>query len=108
MPQDWAAAGEVLGALVDRLDAVSTDTQLLVITADAEQSASAARAIVAAVGERPIRVVAATASPRAARLLKASPAQVVTGAPAELAALLQSSALKPQSVKAVVFAWLES
>jgi ATP-dependent RNA helicase DeaD len=54
-----------------------------------------------------VRVVAATASPRAARLLKSSPAQVVTGAPAELVTLLQASALKPDAVRGVVFAWLD-
>src|SRR4029079_18020819 len=69
--------------------------------------AAAAHAVVSAVGDRDITVIAATASPRASRLLRATPAHVVTGAPAELAALLQGSALKPESVRGVVFAWLD-
>jgi ATP-dependent RNA helicase DeaD len=107
MPWDWTAAEGVLSTLVDRIDPARAEPQLLVVTADAENAANAAAAIVHAAGDRAIRVLAATASPRANRLLKSSSAQVVIGAPAELAALLQSSALKPESVRGVVFAWLD-
>jgi ATP-dependent RNA helicase DeaD len=107
MPLDWSAAERVLTTLVDRIDPARTETQLLVVTADAESAAAAADAIVRVTGDRPVRVVAATSSPRAARLLKSSPAQVVVGAPAELVTLLQGSALKPESVRGVVFAWLD-
>jgi ATP-dependent RNA helicase DeaD len=107
MPLDWSATDAVLGSLVDRLDAERTETQLVVVTADAESAASAAAALVRLIGDRALRVVAATASARAARLLKTAPAQILAGAPAELAALLQNSALKPESVRGVVFAWLD-
>jgi ATP-dependent RNA helicase DeaD len=107
MPLDWSGAERVLATLVDRIDPSRAETQLLVVTADAESAAAAADAIVRVVADRPVRVVAATASPRAARLLKSSPAQVVTGAPSELVSLLQGSALKPESVRGVVFAWLD-
>ncbi|HET9010442.1 MAG TPA: DbpA RNA binding domain-containing protein [Gemmatimonadaceae bacterium] len=107
MPLDWSAAERVVATLVDRIDVARVETQLLVVTADAESAAAAAEAIVHAAGGRAVRVIAATSSPRAARLLKGSPAHVVAGAPAELAALLQGSALKPESVRGVVFAWLD-
>ncbi|MEO5815479.1 MAG: DbpA RNA binding domain-containing protein [Gemmatimonadaceae bacterium] len=107
MPQDWSAAERVLVTLVDRIDPARAETQLLIVTADAEHAAAAAHAVVSVVGERDITVLAATASPRAARLLRSTPAHVVTGAPAELVALLQGSALKPESVRGVVFAWLD-
>ena len=107
MPLDWSAAELVLATLVDRIDTARVETQLLIVTADAENAAAAAEAIVTAVGDRPITVLAATASPRAARLLKGTSAHVVTGAPAELVALLQASALKPEGVRAVIFAWLD-
>jgi len=107
MPWDWSAAEQVLGTLLDRVDISRAEPQLLIVTADAENAAQAAAAIVRIAGNRDIRVVAATASPRAARLLKQFPAQVITGAPAELVALLQGSALKPESVRGVLFAWLD-
>ncbi|HEX5972989.1 MAG TPA: DbpA RNA binding domain-containing protein [Gemmatimonadaceae bacterium] len=108
MPWDWAAAEPVLATLLDRIDTARAEPQLLVITADAENAAMAAAAIVRVSGNRDVRVVAATASPRAARLLRQFPSQVITGAPAELVALLQGSALKPESVRGVVFAWLDT
>ena len=73
MPLDWSAAERVLAALVDRIDPARAETQLLIVTADAESSAAAADAVVHAAGDRAIGVVAATASPRAARLLKGAP-----------------------------------
>ncbi len=107
MPLDWSAADHLLSTLVDRIDPARAETQLLVVTADADSAVAAADALVLAAGDRHISVIAATASPRAARLLKSSPAHVVTGAPGELVALLQGSALKPASVRGVVFAWLD-
>ena len=107
MPLDWSAADRLLSTLVDRIDPARAETQLLIVTADADSAVAAADALVQAAGDRPVGVIAATSSPRAARLLKSSPAHVVTGAPGELVALLQGSALKPASVRSVVFAWLD-
>ena len=107
MPLDWSAAGDALSSIIDRIDQARAETQLLVVTSGAENAAAAAEAIVAVAGDRAITVMAATASPRAARLLKASAAHVVTGAPAELVALTQDSALKAEAIRAVVFAWLD-
>jgi ATP-dependent RNA helicase DeaD len=107
VPLDWSAAERVLATLVDRIDPAKAETQLLIVTADAEHAAAAAQALVAAIGDRAIGVVAATASPRASRLLRNAPAHVVTGAPAELVVLLQSSALKLQEVRGIVLAWLD-
>jgi ATP-dependent RNA helicase DeaD len=108
MPWDWSAAEQVLDTLLDRLDTSRAEPQLLIVTADAENAAQAASTIVRIAGNRDVRVVAATASPRAARLLKQFSAQVIIGAPAELVALMQGSVLKPESVRGVLFAWLDA
>ena len=108
MPLDWSALPRVLGTLVERIDVSRPEPQLLVVTTDAESAAAAASAIVRMAGERGVRVLAATASPRAARLLRSAPPHVVTGAPGELATLLQSSALKAASVRAIALAWLDT
>ncbi|HEY2065168.1 MAG TPA: DbpA RNA binding domain-containing protein [Gemmatimonadaceae bacterium] len=107
LPSDWPAAERILATLIDRIDLARDETQLLVLTPDAENAAAAAAAVVRVAADRPLRVLAATASPRASRLLRASPAHVVTGAPADLVTLLQSSALKPESVRGLLFAWLD-
>src|SRR5437016_4063330 len=107
MPLDWSAAGPVLSSLIEKVDAARAEAQLLIVTADTESAASAAAALVSLGDERGVRVMAVTSSPRAARLLKSSPPHVVCGAPAELVALLQSSVLKPDSVRGLVLAWLD-
>jgi ATP-dependent RNA helicase DeaD len=107
LPSDWSLAERVLASLVDRIDPLRAEIQLLIVTPDAESAANAATSVVQVLGDRPLAVVAATASPRAARLLRAAPAHVVTGAPADLVALLQGSALKPETVRIAVFAWLD-
>ena len=108
MPLDWSALPRVLGTLVDRIDVSREEPQLLLVTTDAESAATAASAIVEMAGARGVRVLAATTSPRAARLLRAAPPHVVAGAPSELAALLQSSTLKPEGVRGIVLAWLDT
>jgi len=108
LPLDWAALARVLGPIVDRIDLARSEPQLLVVTSDAESAAAAADALVGIVGVREVRVLAVSNSPRAARLLKSAPPHIVVGAPAELVALLQSSALKAESVRAVALAWLDA
>ncbi len=107
LPLDWSAAEPVLSALIDRIDPARAETQLLLVAADAENASAAAEAAVLAIGDRPITVIAATASPRAARLLKAGAAHVVAGPPGELVALLQGSVLKGEAVRGVILAWLD-
>ena len=107
LPLDWAALGRVLGPTIDRIDLTRSEPQLLVVTTDAESAAAAADALVTVAGARDVRILAASTSPRAARLLKSSPPHVIVAAPAELVALLQSSALKAESVRAVALAWLD-
>jgi len=108
MPWDWSAAEPVLATMLDRLDSARSEPQLLIVTPDAENAARAAATVVRLAGSRDVRVVAATASPRAARLLRQFPAQVIAGAPAELVALLQGSALKPETIRGVMLAWLDT
>ena len=103
-PLDWSALPRLIGTLVERIDVARVEPQLLIVTTDAESAAAAAGAIVGMAGERGVRVLAATMSPRAARLLRSAPPHVVAGAPTELAALLQSSALKPGSVRGIALA----
>lgn len=43
IPLDWSAAEQALATLVDRIDAARAETQLLIVTSDAENAAAAAR-----------------------------------------------------------------
>lgn len=111
LPHDWRAIPQFMTPALERLDAESGATQLLVLTADAEATVAVAQAARAArsgaAGEGVARVVAATSARRAARVLAAGPAHAVVGTPAEIAQLIASSALKLDAVRALVIAWAD-
>ena len=79
MPHDWASMARFLEPLVERIDESRPELQLVVIAADTESAAALSGAAVRTFAGRPIQVVAATSSTRAARLLKLRPAQMVVG-----------------------------
>jgi ATP-dependent RNA helicase DeaD len=81
--------------------------QALVVTSDAEVAAAAAAAAVKVVDGRAITVLAATNPRRAARLLKARPAQVITGAPDALVELMRGAVVKVDAVRAICIAWAD-
>ncbi len=107
MPQDWASMTHVVAPLLDRVDEGASEPQLLIITADAEAAAAASASVVRLAGTRNIEALAATSVRRASRMLKLRPAQVIAGTPDELLALVQGTALKLESVRAVVLAWID-
>ena len=108
LPHDWRVIPQFMTPALERLDAESDATQLVVLTPDAEATVAVAQAARAAAGDEGApRVVAATSARRAARLLAAGPAHAVVGAPAEIAGLIASSALKLDGVRSVVIAWAD-
>lgn len=107
LPHDWASIAHFLGPALDRVDASKRDVQLLVVTSDAEAAAAVAASCVRLAGGRAIVSLAATSAKRAERLLRARPAHVVAGTAEELLALVQSTSLKLEHVKAIVLAWVD-
>lgn len=78
--------------------------QLLILVPDAPAALALARAIAARPVAEGRRVIAATTSARAKRLLAAGAAQVVIGSPSSLAPALIASMLKLDGITTVVFA----
>ena len=107
MPHDWASIAHILAPVLDRIDDAVRDVQLLIVCADAEAAAGVSASVVRLAGSRPLHAIAATTARRATRLLRVSGAQVVAGAPPELLALVQGSALKLDQVRYVVLAWVD-
>ncbi len=107
MPHDWTSIAQFLGPLVERIDESSRDVQLLVIASDTEVAAAIGAATVRLTEQRNIDIVSVTSAPRAARLLRARPAQIVTGAPESLVDLVRGAALKLETVKMVCVAWTD-
>ena len=107
LPHDWASIAEFLAPLVERVDPDAPDLQLLVATGDAEVAAAVIAASVRVIGERPIRVLAATSAARAARLAKIRPPHVLAGTPTTLVDLVRASAIKLGGLRAICIAWAD-
>ena len=107
LPHDWASIAEFLAPLVERVDSASPDVQLVIATADAESAAAVIAASVRLIGDRPIRVLAATSAERAARLAKLGTPHVVAGTPTVLLAMLKASAIKLEGLRAIAIAWAD-
>ena len=104
---DWRVIPQFLAPALERLDAASQETQLVVLTADAETALAVVQAAAPDDEDGVPRVVPVTSARRAERLLRLRPAPAVAGTPAELAALVRSSALKLDRVRALVIAWAD-
>ena len=107
LPRDWASIAEFLAPLVERVDPAAADVQLAIVTPDAESAAEVIAASVRLVGERAIRILAATSAERAARLAKLTPPQIVAGTPTVLLALVKASAMKLDGLRALAIAWAD-
>lgn len=107
LPHDWASIAEFLAPLIERVDVGSPDVQLVIATADAESAAEVIAASVRLIGDRAIRVLAATSAERATRLARLRPPHVIAGTPTVLLALLKASAIKLEGVRAVAIAWAD-
>ena len=105
---DWASISYFLAPLIERVDESVADTQVLVLTADAEAAAAVSGAAVKLAGNRSVGIIAATSASRTARLLKTLAAHVVIGDPNTILELVRGSSLKLSSVKGVAFAWADA
>jgi ATP-dependent RNA helicase DeaD len=107
LPHDWASIAEFLAPLVERIDPDAADLQVLVATADADAAANVIATSARLIGERPIRVLAATSAPRATRLARIRPPHIVAGTPTTLVDLVRASALKLAGLRAICIAWAD-
>ena len=107
LPHDWASVAEFLSPLIERVDAESPDVQVIVATGDADAAAAVIASSARIIGDRPIRVLAATSVARAARLARIRPPQVVAGTPSTLVGLMRASAIKLDGLRAICIAWAD-
>ncbi|HEV8445194.1 MAG TPA: DbpA RNA binding domain-containing protein [Gemmatimonadaceae bacterium] len=107
LPHDWASIAEFLAPLVERIDADGSDLQLLVATGDADAAAAVIAAAVRLIGDRPIRVLAATSTARASRLARLRTPQLIAATPTTLVELIRASAIKLADLRAICIAWAD-
>ena len=107
LPHDRSAVAAFLGAALERVDVDAAETQLLILTPDAESTALVSGVASELAAARGVDVVPATSVKRAIRLLGERRPQVVAGGAEEIAALIQGSSLKLGSLRAIVLAWVD-
>lgn len=106
LPFDWGTIPLFLNAPLARVDADAAETQLLVVTPDAETALAVAEAVRQARGDDAAPIaVAVTRAERGIRQLRGRPAPVVAGTAGALAACVQASALRLGALRTLVLAW---
>src|SRR5215831_98263 len=101
LPHDWTSIAEFLAPLVEKIDPDVSDVQLLVVTSDADAAAAVIASSARLIGDRPIRVLAATSAPRASRLAKLRSPHIVSGTPTTVVDLVRGSAIKLADLRAI-------
>lgn len=107
LPHDAAAVSQFMEPALERLDPESEDTQLLILTPDAETAVLIAEAATRARTGTPARVLPVTAWRRAMRLQRLRPATVIAGTPADVLELIRGSAIKLDTLSTLVLAWAD-
>ena len=112
MPHDWAAIAQFLEPLIEKLEKMDTESQpaspqLLVLSSDTEATVAIAAAAARLTQSETIGVLAATSSPRAARLLRLRPPQILVGTPSIIADLVRGAAVKLDGVRQLCLAWID-
>ena len=92
---------------LERITADADATQVLIITPDADTALAIADAARALNPDGDAPVVPITASGRGARVLASRVTPAIAAAPSTLVSLLRTSAVKLDSVRAVVIAWAD-
>ena len=92
---------------LERVTADADATQVLIITPDADTALAIADAARTLAPDGGVPVVPITASGRGARMLASRVTPAIAAAPSTLVSLLRTSAVKLDSIRAVVIAWAD-
>lgn len=108
LPRDAESLAKVLGPAIERIDPLSSDAQLLIITPDVESTVALVAGAFSRFGGQGVDVLPATGVARAARLLRSDPVRAIAGPPFVLRGLVGASALRLGSIRTIVFAWVDA
>jgi ATP-dependent RNA helicase DeaD len=107
LPHDRSTVAAFVGGPIEKVDAAAAETQLLVVTADAETAALVSGVASELAASRDVGVVPVTSVKRAVRLFGERQPQVVIGGAEEIVALVQGSSLRLGALRAIVLAWVD-
>jgi ATP-dependent RNA helicase DeaD len=107
LPHDTTAAAGAVAPVLERLDRDTGELQALLVAPDPEAAIALSRAVLAMPQGAGLRIIPASSTRRATRLLRARPAHAVIGAPTELLELVRTSVLKLEQLRALVLTWAD-
>lgn len=107
LPHDMTSATTVLATVLERLDRDTAELQVLLLAPDPEAAIALARAVSSLPQAARLRIIPASSTRRATRLVRARQAHGVIGAPTEILELVRTSVLKLEQVRSLVLAWVD-
>ena len=107
LPRSMASVPSFLTGPLERIDPLTGNTQLLVITPDPETAIALAEAVLRLTGPAGIELLPVTSARRASRLMAGRPVLAAAGSPRDIRDLVRGSHLKLDSISAVVLAWAD-
>jgi ATP-dependent RNA helicase DeaD len=107
LPRSMASVPRFLTGPLERIDPSLGDTQVLVVTADAETAMALAEAVLRMTGPAGIELLPITTSRRATRMMAGRPVLAAAGSPGDIRDLVRGSHLKLDGIKSVVLAWAD-
>ena len=105
---DPAAVSQFIAPALARIQPSNPAIQLLVLTPDAEVAIAVAAVAARAPEDVRVRVLPVTTARRASRLLATGTPSALAGSPDEILRLIQSAAIKLDSVNTLVIAWADA
>lgn len=107
LPRSMASVPQFLTGPLERTDPAAGETQVLVLTSDAESAVTLAETVLRMTGPGGIELFPVTTARRAARLMSGRPVLAVAASPRDLQDLLRGSHIKLTGIRTVVLAWAD-
>ena len=107
LPRTTDALLRVITPAFERMDTSLSSLQLIVLTADAETAVLVGDAAARLGGSKGVEILPVTSANRAARMLAERPVHAIAGPALEIQTLVQRSAIKMDSLRTIVLAWVD-
>lgn len=107
LPRTTDALARVIMPGLERIDPSQASLQVLIVTPDAESAVIVGGIVATLVGAQGVEVLPVTSANRAARMLAERPVHAIAGPATELQSLIQRSAIKLDSLRTIVLAWVD-
>lgn len=107
LPRTTDALARVILPGLERIDPSQASLQVVIVTPDAESAVVVGNTVSAISGAQGVEVLPVTSANRAARMLAERPVHAIAGPAIEIQRLIQRSAIKLDSLRTIVLAWMD-